>query len=81
ECGSLLNNKMIEKYGKKGYMNEERWGSCYRRFNHLSSIDLHLEEKIAKYPEEKVEINKSDAEHLIIITKALVNFAQELLGD
>lgn len=53
ECGRLLNYKMQEKYGEKGYISEERWGSCYKRFNHLSSIDLHLEEKIAHYPDEK----------------------------
>lgn len=81
ECGILLDKKMEEKFGKKSYTYEERWGRNYSRFNTLSSLDLHLEEKKAHYPSEKVEINKPDAEHLIIITKALVNLAQEIFKD
>ncbi len=38
-------------------------------------------EKNGKYSNNTVEINKSNAEHLIIIIKALVNLAQELLRE
>jgi len=81
ECGSLLNIRLQEKFGKTSYTFKERWGSNYARFNHISSLDLHLEEKIKDYPDEPVEIKKTDAEHLIIITKALVNLAQELFKE
>lgn len=78
ECGSLLDRKMELKFGKKSYIYKERWRRNYDRFNHLTSLDLHLEEIIKSYPDELVEINEPDAEHLIIITKALVNLAQKL---
>lgn len=86
ECGSLLDEELKNKIGSKSFSYKERWGRAYKRFKGMSfsdiaSIDLHIEDLKKRYPEEEVKILKPDAEHLIIQTKALVNFAQELLSE
>jgi hypothetical protein len=84
ECGNLLDKELGDKMGRKSFNYKERWGRAFKRFKNtsfseLASLDLHIEDLKKGYPEEDVKILKPDAEHLIIQTKALVNYAQELL--
>ena len=88
EVGSLLDRTIKDKFGKDSFAYDERWGRTYKRFKNLSfsnfaSLDLHLEDikKSQKYSSEDVKIGKADAEHMLIVTKALIKYAEELLEE
>ena len=77
--GSLL-DKIIKQRFKKGSFNyEDRWGGAYGKFEHLTSLGLHLEDLEKKHGAGEVDIGRADAEHVLIVTKALVKYAEELL--
>jgi hypothetical protein len=83
EIGTLLDTKIKEKFGKESFAYEERWGRSYLRFKNMSfsdvaSLDLHLEDLKKRYPGD-ITISKADTEHLLIISKALVKLAEEIL--
>ena len=81
EAGSLLDRLVREKFGKDSFSYKEAWGRTYQRFGHLASLDLHLEDirKSQRYHIEDVTIGKEDTEHVLIITRALVKYAEEML--
>ena len=88
ETGSLLDRTIKEKFGKDSFIYEERWGRTYKRFKNSSfsdfaSLDLHLEDikKSPKYSSEDIKIGKADAEHILIVTRALIKYAEELLRE
>jgi len=88
EAGSLLDRTIEGKFGKDSFVYEKRWGHAYKRFKNLSfsdfaSLDLHLEDikKSQKYSPEDIKIDKADAEHILIVTKALIKYAEELLEE
>jgi hypothetical protein len=83
EAGKLLNNEIEKKFGKNSFIYNERWGWSYAKFEHLASLDLHIEDikRSQKYQEEEIKVGRSDAEHLLIITKALIKYAEELLQE
>ncbi|RJS83178.1 hypothetical protein CW713_04225, partial [Methanophagales archaeon] len=71
-----------EKFGKDSFNYRERWGRAYSRFEHLASLDLHLEHlKQEQYMTGDVKIGKDDAEHILIVTKLLIKYVEELLGE
>src|SRR4029077_3773414 len=73
---------LVEKYKPEdAFLNRERWGRAIKEFNHFASLDLHLEEKRANsaYSATHVNIEKPDAECLLIFTKALAKYAEELI--
>ncbi len=81
EVGSHLDGVLKAKYGADSFIYKEKWGRAYGKFNHYASLDLHLEDlrKSSKYSSDIIQIRKHDAEHLIIITKALIKYAEHLL--
>lgn len=83
EAGHLLNGIVKEKFGKDNFNYKERWGRTYSRFEHLLSLGLHLEQlkQGQQYPAECVKISKSDAEHVLMVTKLLIKYAEELLKE
>jgi len=83
EVGYLLDKIVKEKFGKDSFNYRERWGRAYSRFEHLASLDLHLEELKQKqqYAPEDVKIGKEDAEHILTVTKLLIKYAEELLEE
>ncbi|MCD6421730.1 hypothetical protein J7L13_00070, partial [bacterium] len=45
QAGKILDKALKEKFGKKSFTYNERWGRAYLRFfNYLVSLGLHLEE-------------------------------------
>lgn len=74
EAGDFLENVIKEKFEKDDTSYRERWGRFYKGFNHWSSLDLHRVHS-------KIEAKKSDAEHLIFVTKSLIRYAEELLSE
>lgn len=83
EAGSLLDRTIKTKFEKDSFIYDERWGRTYKRFSDFASLDLHLEDikRSPKYSPEDVKIDKSDAEHVLIATKALIKYAGELLRE
>ena len=81
EVGKLLDRLIKEKFGKDSFTYKERWARAYSRFENLASLALHIEDLKAKkgvLPEE-VKVGRADVEHLLIVTKALIKYAEELL--
>jgi hypothetical protein len=83
EAAKLLDREIKNKFGENSFISKERWGRSYARFEHLASLDLHIEDikKSLDYKEEEIKVSRSDAEHLLIVTKALVKYAEELLQE
>jgi len=81
EVGYLLNRVLRNKLGGKNFDYKERWGRAYSMFKQLASLHLHLEQlkQSKKYGVEDVKISRIDAEHLLLITKALIKYAEGLL--
>lgn len=82
EAGTLLDKEIKNKFGDS-FIYNERWGRAFAKFEHLASLDLHIEniKKSQKYKEEEIKVGRSDAEHLLIITKALIKYTEELLQE
>jgi len=85
ECGKLLDRALQEKLGKDSFAYKERWGRTYKRFKNMSfsdfaSLDLHIEDikKSQRYHLEEIKIDKPDVEHVLIVTKALIKYAEQL---
>jgi hypothetical protein len=83
ETGSLLDELVKKKFRKNSFIYGERWGRTYSRFENFASLDLHIEDirKSQKYALEDIKISKADAEHILIVTKALIKLAEELLKE
>lgn len=81
EAGVALNTLIAKHHNGNSFLVDERWGRVVKEFNHFASLDLHLEEKRSndKYSPDLVKIEKTDAECLLIITKALAKYAEELI--
>lgn len=80
EAGVALTNFVGQHQNGDSFLKEERWGRAVKEFNHFASLDLHLEEKKSngKHSPDLVKIEKMDAECLLIFTKALAKYAEEL---
>ncbi len=63
---------ILVQFTKKG-------GRFYSNFNHWASLDLNLEDLRKKYPNGKLTIEEIDSEALLIQTKNLIKFGQELI--
>lgn len=79
EVGSLLDTTIGKKFKKDDFV-RERWSRTYQRFKTFASLDLHLEDikQSQKFLAEDVRIGKPDVEHVLIVTKALIKYAEEL---
>ena len=77
EVGTLLDKMMKEKLANNP--NIKKWKRSIDKFNYLSSLDLHTEDIKNEKPEGVINVNKNDTEHLLIVTKALLKYAEELL--
>lgn len=83
ELGSLLDQSIKDKFGPNDFSYLIRWKRAYNGFADLASWSLHLEDlkKSPKYAPDTVQTNKSDAEHLLLRTKALLKYAEEILEN
>ena len=79
EAGKLLDKTINEKL--KGKPSMKKWKRVIEKFNYASSLDLHLEDIKEEKPEGAIIIKKADAEHLLISSKALIKYAENLLQD
>lgn len=79
EAGSLLNDIIKDKYRNNPTI--KKWHKAIAKFESLASLDLHTEEIKRQKPEGEVKVGKSDTEHILIVTKALIKYAEELLKE
>jgi len=83
EVGTLLDETIKTEFEKDSFVYGGRWGRAYKKFNEFASLSLHLEDikKSPKYSTGDIKISKADAEHVLIVTKALIKYAGELLRE
>lgn len=79
EVGALLDRKIAEEFGG-GITYGERWK---RSHAHLASLGLHEEDikQSGKNTHDKPVVGRADAEHILLVTKALIKFAGDLLTE
>lgn len=78
EAATALTSLIQKHYSNGSFVSDQRWSRAAKEFNHFASLDLHLEEHRANYSGE-AKIERADAECLLIFTKALAKFADELI--
>ncbi len=84
EIGSALDNYLKESLGNKSFAFKERWRRSYNNFSHYCSLPLHIEDikgKSHKYSIEEMKVLKHDCEHVLLLTKSLMKYAEELLCE
>ena len=79
EAGTLLNETIKGKF--KNNPTIKKWNKAIGRFEKLASLDLHTEDIKKENPEGEIKVGKSDTEHILIVTKALIKYAEELLHE
>lgn len=81
EAGKALTGLVEKRHAQNSFLRKERWSRAVKEFDHFASLDLHLEEIKAKgnYAADQVRVEKPDAECLLILTKALAKYAEELM--
>jgi len=79
EAGDLLDKTISNRF--KNSPTIKKWKRAIEKFNYSASLDLHVENIKEEKPEGGIKIGKAEAEHIIIITKALIKYAEELLGE
>jgi hypothetical protein len=79
EVGFLLDN-LIQRSNLNDFVKKEKWRRAYGRFENLASLGLHIEElkKSPNYKPEDIKITPEDCRHLLIITKSLIKYAEDL---
>lgn len=84
EIGSALDNFLKKSLGSKSFAFKERWRRSYNKFSHYCSLPLHLEDikgKANNYSIEEMKVLKHDCEHVLLLTKSLMKYAEELLSE
>ncbi len=79
EVGKLLDKTISNKF--KSFPTIKKWKRAIEKFNYSASLDLHVEDIKEERPEGDIKIGKAEAEHILVITKALIKYAEELLKE
>ena len=79
EIGELLNKTVSDKF--KNSPTIKKWKRAIEKFKYSASLDLHLEDIKEEKPKGDIKIGKAGAEHILIITKALIKYAEEILKE
>lgn len=84
EIGSSLETHLKKNLGKDSFSYKERWSRSYNNFSHFCSLALHIEElkgKSQNYEIDEIKLTKLDCVHILLKTKALIKYAEELLAE
>jgi hypothetical protein len=79
EVGYLL-NRLVESSNLSDFVKREKWGRVYKHFENFASLDLHLEEikKSQRYHPEDIKVTSQDCMNLLIATKSLIKYVEDL---
>lgn len=82
ETATLLDKTLKDAFGTDHFAYRVRWTRASNQFNNLASLGLHIEDIKGASNSASVDatIERPDAEHLLIVTKSLVKYAEELLS-
>jgi len=76
EVGTLLNTIITDEFGNSPAI--KKWGKVIGEFNSSASLDLHEEDIKKGKPVGDIKIGIAETEHILIVTKALIKYAEEL---
>lgn len=79
EVGKLLDKTIRNKF--KNSPTIKKWKRAIGKFEYSASLNLHLEDIKEERPEGDIKIGKAEAEHILIVTKALIKYAEEILKE
>jgi len=79
EVGYLLTKVTKEKFENKPAI--KKWKRAIDKFETLTSMDLHTENITEQMPKGEISIGRPETEHVLIVTKALIKYAEELLRE
>jgi len=79
EVGKLLDKVIKDRF--KDSPTIKKWKRVIEKFNYSASLDLHVEDIKEEKPEGDIKIGKAEAEHILIVTKALIKYVEELLEE
>ena len=77
EVGRVLNKAIKEKLKNDPVV--KKWKRAIDKFETLCSLNLHVEDIKEEKPKGEIAIGKADTEHILIVTKALIKYTEELL--
>gem|GEM_PF-722847 len=83
ECGKVLDTSIKQRFGKDSFVYKERWGRTFGRFEAFASLNLHIEDikESPQYRSQDLRVQRPDVEHVMIVSKALVKYAEQLLQE
>lgn len=79
EVGKVLSQAVKKKF--KSSPPIKKWKRAIDKFETLCSLNLHLEDIKEQEPRGEISIGKAETEHILIVTKALIKYAEELLQE
>jgi hypothetical protein len=79
EVGELLDKTVNKKFQNDPAI--KKWKRAIEKFNKLTSTDLHEEDIMEEEPKGKISIGRPEIEYVLIVTKALIKYAEELLQE
>jgi hypothetical protein len=79
EVRTVLNDAVKEHFKTDPAI--KKWNRAIEKFEKLASLDLHGEDIKNEEPKGEVGVGRPEVEYLLIVTKALVKYAEELLQE
>ena len=79
EVGKLLSEVIKKRFRKNPII--KKWKRAIEKFEKLTSLDLHEEDIKEEVPKGEISIGKADTEHILVVTKALIKYTEELLEE
>jgi hypothetical protein len=79
EVGKLLDRTINRKF--KNDPITKKWERAIEKFETLTSLNLHEEDIKEQEPKGEITIGRPEAEHILIVTKAMIKYAEELLEE
>lgn len=79
DAGKLLNSKVKSTFRNNPAI--KKWRRAIEKFEKLTSMDLHEEDIKQEEPKGEISIGRPETEHILIVTKALIKYTEELLQE
>ena len=77
EVGKLLSRTIKQEFRNDPII--KKWKRAIEKFDKLTSLDLHEEDIKEEEPKGEILVGRPEVEHILIVTKALIKYAGELV--